>query len=278
MRREVVEDHFDQDQAGELALLVVSGSQAYGLAHEGSDLDLRGVYVAPTNDFLRLGTPREQVVIHDPDATVFELRKFCRLAAAGNPNILEMLFTPSENIVAASAVWAQVLEVRSAFLSRRVYDAFLSYARSQWHDAKRLMEGGEAVHRWKDRTRRKHLGHVFRVLDEGATLLKTGEMQVRVRDVEGLRALTQRPLEELTEMIKERHRALEAIPCPFEEEANWEVIDSLLVSVRVEMLERERRQGPQSWNLATIDYEGAGWPRPTVKDVGSALSLDEGIS
>jgi predicted nucleotidyltransferase len=188
-----VEFHFDQRHPGELALLTVSGSHAYGLAHEASDLDLRGVYVAPGADLFKADLVREQVVLHDPDTTIFELRKFCKLAAAGNPGALEMLWTPPAQIVVASEAWAEMVAVRQAFLSVRVHEAFLSYARSQWEDASRLAAGEEMGGRWKERTRLKHLVHTFRVLEEAEMLFRTGEMKVRVDDAERLRRLAARP-------------------------------------------------------------------------------------
>jgi hypothetical protein len=199
------------------------------------------------------------------------------LASDGNPNILEMLFTPPENIVVTSETWAAVLDIREAFLSRVAYDAYLGYAKAQWYDARKLAEQDVAVHRWKDRTRRKHLTHVFRVLDEGEQLFKTGELSVRVHDAQGLRALSERPIEELSELIAERLAALGEIPCPFPEQADWARIDRLLLEVRQRMLGREKRLEPASWNLAEVDYEAAGWPRPALAADLSA-SEQEGIA
>jgi predicted nucleotidyltransferase len=266
MREKVALGRFDQDQRGELTLLAVSGSHAHGLAHAGSDLDLRGVFVAPSADFFGLTDVREQVEIHHPDITIFELRKFCRLAAVGNPNILEMLFTPQESIVVASETWAQIVGIRDSFLSRVAYDAYIGYAKAQWHEASRLAAGGEAVHRWKERTRLKHLRHVFRVLNEGEQLFLTGSLKVRVQDVVGLRALVERPMEELAKVIEERIKGLEAISCPFPDGADWQLIDKVVVSVREEMLKKERAVGEQHWNLAEVDYEGRGWARPVASN------------
>lgn len=255
-------NQFDQAQDGELALLVVSGSHAWGLAHEASDIDLRGVYVAPSRDFFRLGSMREHVEMQNPDITVFELRKFCRLAAAGNPNILEMLFMPEKNIVVASAVWAQVKEAKEVFRSRAWADAYIGYARTQTADAKRLAAGEAVGGRWKERTRRKHLGHVLRVLDEGEQLLRSGELSVKVQNKQGIQDQARRPIEEIVALLQERVEVLSAVPCAFPLEPNWAGIDNLLVKVREEVQEREIKLGPATWNLAEVDYASAGWPSP----------------
>ena len=94
------------------------------------------------------------------------------------------------------------------------------------------------MHRWKERTRLKHLRHVFRVLNEGEQLFLTGSLKVRVQDVVGLRALVERPMEELAKVIEERIKGLEAISCPFPDGADWQLIDKVVVSVREEMLRR----------------------------------------
>lgn len=77
-----------------VALVSLIGSQAYGMATPDSDSDYRGVYVADPEILLGLDRPQPQFERKDPDITVFELGKFCELAMAANPNILEVLWGP----------------------------------------------------------------------------------------------------------------------------------------------------------------------------------------
>lgn len=57
------------------------GSHAYGTNLPTSDLDLRGVMIAPREYYLGFLNTVEQVTQSEPDLTVFELRKFMKLAA-----------------------------------------------------------------------------------------------------------------------------------------------------------------------------------------------------
>ena len=76
-----------------LCLLVQSGSKAYGISVEGSDDDYVGVFVPSLEKFLSIrGFGPETHAANDPDFTLHEIGKFCRLALKGNPAILETLW------------------------------------------------------------------------------------------------------------------------------------------------------------------------------------------
>jgi predicted nucleotidyltransferase len=75
-------------------LSVVSGSRAYGLDTDGSDVDRRGVFVAPTPDFWRLDKPPTHVEGPLPEQLSWEVERFCLLALAANPTVLECLWSP----------------------------------------------------------------------------------------------------------------------------------------------------------------------------------------
>jgi predicted nucleotidyltransferase len=103
---------------GERTIFVtLAGSQAHGTAREGSDVDLRGVCIAPLELRLSLFQTFEQseapltCALQDAgvarlqahptaaaglrqrtETVIFELAKFVTLCAAGNPNALEILF------------------------------------------------------------------------------------------------------------------------------------------------------------------------------------------
>lgn len=77
---------------GTVVFASLTGSQAYGLAHHGSDLDYVGVYVFPTKQFLSFNVklPRESLSsqhspIHndDIDITLYEVGQFIELLYEG---------------------------------------------------------------------------------------------------------------------------------------------------------------------------------------------------
>jgi predicted nucleotidyltransferase len=119
---------------------VVAGSQAYGLAREGSDIDIRSVCIPPKpyllglNEFEQFENPTHDIVI-------FALRKFVRLALGCNPNIIEILHVEPQHILFINAFGERLRAAREIFLTRRAAETFGSYAIAQ---LRRL----ERHHRW----------------------------------------------------------------------------------------------------------------------------------
>jgi hypothetical protein len=62
---------------------------------------------------------------------VYALAKFARLALAGNPNILEVLWTDGEGILHCDESGERLRAGRALFLSRRAGERFLGYAEEQ---------------------------------------------------------------------------------------------------------------------------------------------------
>ena len=107
------------------------GSHAYGTSLPSSDLDLRGVAIAPKEYYLGFGQVFEQAEQKVPDLVVFELRKFMKLAADANPNVLELLHTDESDHVVTSPIFEKLRENRHLFLSRKAKHTFSGYAVSQ---------------------------------------------------------------------------------------------------------------------------------------------------
>ncbi|MBF0409096.1 MAG: nucleotidyltransferase domain-containing protein [Candidatus Riflebacteria bacterium] len=109
---------------------VVHGSQAFGLSEPTSDVDIKGIYVAPVSCYCGYLPSPEQIQI-SKDHQRFEIRKFFRLAAEANPTMLEMLWAPESCVIYISEAGKRIVNARSLFLSKRVADSFGSYAVSQ---------------------------------------------------------------------------------------------------------------------------------------------------
>lgn len=107
------------------------GSHAYGTSLPTSDLDIKGVAIAPREHYLGFSMVWEQAESKEPDAVIYEVRKFFRLAAECNPSIIEVLWTdPSDHLKVTPAAEI-LLEHRPLFLSRKVRHTFCGYALSQ---------------------------------------------------------------------------------------------------------------------------------------------------
>ncbi|MCP2325146.1 hypothetical protein HDA40_003653 [Hamadaea flava] len=168
--------------AGSTVLLEgVVGSTAYGLAGPHSDVDRLGVFAAPTESFHGLRPPRESIVENEPDRTLHEAGKYCRLALSGNPTAIELLWLPDELYEVRTPLGDELIGLRSAFLSApRVRDAFLGYAAQQLSRLGSKRRSGN----WIDRRAAKHARHMLRLIDQGLALYETGVLPIRLADPE----------------------------------------------------------------------------------------------
>ena len=113
-------------------LAVLHGSHAYGLNTETSDIDVKGVCVAPRSVYLGYTHKFEQAEGKDPyDLVVYELRKFIKLAANCNPNIIEVLHTDPESWIKVTPAGQLLLDNKDKFLSMKAKHTFSGYANSQ---------------------------------------------------------------------------------------------------------------------------------------------------
>ena len=119
------------------------GSRAWGLAHEGSDEDRRGVFALPFGWTQGLVPPPEDLVSADGSATYWAAGKAIRQALRADPNTLEMLFVPGA--VARDEIGEWLLAGRDAFVSTEIFGTFGRYALGQ---LRRLEQGARlAEHR-----------------------------------------------------------------------------------------------------------------------------------
>lgn len=152
----------------------VVGSRAYGLDHDASDIDRRGVYLPPARLHWSLFGVPEQLESPETEECYWELQKYITLALKANPNVLETLYTPL--VEHASAIADELRAMRSAFLSKLVYQTFNGYAISQFRKIEQDLRVKAAV-KWK------HAMHLIRLLHAGIATLRTGELPVAVDPV-----------------------------------------------------------------------------------------------
>lgn len=136
--------------------LTLAGSQAHGTARDGSDVDLRGVCVAPLSVRLSLFRAFEQYEGELPEplaetviprieghptasraldikteCVIFDIAKFVGLCAAANPNALEILFADERDWVFETPAWRRLHDERRRFLTKKVQQTFHGYAMAQ---------------------------------------------------------------------------------------------------------------------------------------------------
>ena len=149
----------------------VIGSRAYGLDHDESDTDRRGIYLAPAElQWSLFGAP-EQFEDNATQSCYWELQKFIIMALRANPNILECLYSPI--VEKTTELGAELLAHRKVFLSQMIFQTFNGYALSQFRKMEQdLRNHGEV--------RFKHAMHLLRLLLSGAATLREGHIPVRL--------------------------------------------------------------------------------------------------
>ena len=115
----------------------ICGSNLYGTSTEHSDVDLRGVFIPTKKYFYGFLHNINQIEDKENDIVYFDIRKFMKLAADNNPNIVELLFIPEDKWLVKTKEWETIIENRSSFLSTKCKHTFLGYAHSQLNRIKR---------------------------------------------------------------------------------------------------------------------------------------------
>ncbi|SFR27016.1 hypothetical protein SAMN04488564_110277 [Lentzea waywayandensis] len=146
-----------------MILEAVIGSHAYGLATPESDVDRRGVFVAPTESFWRLEKPPTAVEGPSAEQLSWEVEHFCKLGLKSNPTVLETLVSPLVEI--STPMGEELRDLLPAFLSRYAVRAFTRATEMQLSRAGRNLKP-------------KQLMHVVRLRLVGLHLLRTGRYDI----------------------------------------------------------------------------------------------------
>lgn len=182
-----------------LRCLVGSGVHGTGISDQ-DDRDEMGICIEPATHVIGLrqfeqyeyhtawerpGGRHERSGPGDTDEVVYSLRKYMRLALAGNPTILLPLFAPDEYLITCTGLGRELRKLAPAMiLSREAGDRFAGYLHAQ-RTAMLSREGkGRDVTRpeliakygWDT----KYGGHMVRLGLQGAELMETGRITLPV--------------------------------------------------------------------------------------------------
>jgi len=116
--------------------LTLHGSQAYGTSTPTSDVDYKGVAIPPKSYFMGYAfvfEQKEELVSkgHPHDKVIFDIRKFIKLAADCNPNIIEVLHTDPADHQKVTRWSEMLMENKDLFLSKKAKFTFSGYAHAQ---------------------------------------------------------------------------------------------------------------------------------------------------
>lgn len=215
----------------------VTGSTAYGLATENSDVDIKGVYLLPTEEVLKIGfDPQHTTKDHvDPDWVYHEVGKFMKLVISGNPTVTELLYL--DEYTQLSPIGQMLIDNRDAFLSTKaVMNAYRGYAFAQ---AKRLNNRTEQGLDGYDSSLKnrfaKHTRHCFRLLMQARQLLETGTLNVRVtpEQREYLFAMGEKTADEVVQEFMRQDAEFENIKSVLPDEPDYDRLNNLLYEIRM---------------------------------------------
>lgn len=156
----------------------VTGSHFYGFPSANSDLDLKGIHIAPTEQVLGLTAPPDHVDFLgdfegvELDYTSQELAHALRLLIKGNGNMLERIVTPLQ--VADHPDRLELIPLALGAVSRRFYRHYRGFFASMVAEVNRAHPPTA-----------KALLYAYRTALTGVHLLRSGEC---VGDVEVLSA------------------------------------------------------------------------------------------
>ena len=205
--------------------VTLGGSQAYGLANELSDVDVKGIVVPPPSVEYHLYNKFGQAQnsqwleaklahIKNPknpkfESEIYSLRKFFLLAAEVNPNIIELLYTDPKDHFVCEPVMQKLLANRHLFLSSKARYTFAGYACDQ---AKKI----ERHRKW----------------------IVMGEVPLPNRESFGLPPVPKKGLEEVFGQIKAQVEQWNLNQFPLDEQERAE-LKSTLWDVMTELAETE---------------------------------------
>lgn len=148
-------------------------------------------------------TPDGRVVdsnqkIEADDFSWWELEKILRLALKANPNVLEVLHVDDRFVLFQDTIGAELRSIRSAFLSKHVFQTYSGYVLSQFRRMKRAEDKGQAY-------RPKHAMHLVRLLYSGIEAMRGAGIRVDMSERrEELLAIKNnpRPLDEIVQRAR----------------------------------------------------------------------------
>jgi uncharacterized protein len=173
----------------------IGGSRLYGLNTSESDYDIRGICYAPKPYYSGAKT-FEQLEFKIPeyklDVVIYDIRKWIRLTRQGNPNVLESLYVrkDNDNVLESIPYFEKVVRPETkGLITKVVFQGFHGYAHAQLKKmiVKRENKTGrqDVVNNMGFDT--KFASHGFRLVRQGAELLRTGNITFPRPDAEDLK-------------------------------------------------------------------------------------------
>lgn len=182
---------------------VITGSKAYGVSEDSSDMDIYGWCIplkedvfpnlkglVPGFDDIQNFEQFQQHHIHSPDdlagkgreydISIYSIIKYFRLCMENNPNMIDTLFVPLDCVLHSTQVGNLVRENRRLFLHKGSYHKFLGYAHSQLHKMASMNREGKRKESFeKHGYDVKYAYHLVRLSYEAEMILLEEDLDLR---------------------------------------------------------------------------------------------------
>ncbi len=156
------------------------------------DKDIMGIVIPPEEYFFGMKN-FEQFEKKEGywDVLVYDFRKFVRLLAKSNPNVLQVLWTKEEHVIKSDWHFYELVKNRHLFVNKGIYKSFCGYSWGQLHKMENMAYRGYMGEKRKQLVDKfgfdcKNGQHLIRLLRQGIEFLKTGELNVERPDKEEL--------------------------------------------------------------------------------------------
>ncbi len=229
-------------------LLGLVGSTVHGVTVDSADdRDEMGICIEPPEYVVGLRRFEQWVYRTQPegarsgpgdiDRTVYSLRKWCRLALAGNPTVMLLLHVPESQCGIIEEPGRQLRANKPWFASRRAGRAYLGYMERQrdrmtGERGQMRVNRPELIEQYGFDT--KYAGHVLRLGYQGIEFLETGALTLPMPEAERQRILAVRtgsvPFEEVLAEADELRSRLEELvqSSPLPEHADGDAVNAFL--------------------------------------------------
>lgn len=195
----------------EVVFATVSGAHLYGFASPNSDVDLRGAYLLPLQDFLRTSLPNETHSVSeivqgiDLDWVAHDIRKFVRMLLRDNGYALEQLYSPL--VVIGGSRHDELKALAQGCVTRGLFRHYRGFA----HGRRKLLSQAKPTV--------KQLLYAYRVYLTGIHALDTGKIESNLVELNERFRLTQ--VDELIARKRAGHEKLELGGDEAEQHAKW---------------------------------------------------------
>lgn len=159
------------------------------------DKDVMGVAIPPDECVFGLkGFEQFERQKDGWDVVIYDFRKFIRLLIKGNPNVMQVLWTPKKHILLNTWQGELLQKNRDLFVHKGVYKSFCGYAYGQLKRMEHLAYKGYMGEKRKALVQKfgydcKNGQHLIRLLRQGIEFLNTGTLNVERIDKDELIAI-----------------------------------------------------------------------------------------